>query len=98
MLTSQTVLVIGVALSGIVALMTPKSVRAGSFFGGLITTFGVVSLMSGRVVQEWDGGSPVKGPLAVVFSLILIAIGIYLLLFALFNRSDGAQRNDNDKV
>ncbi len=89
---------IGVALSGIVAFMAPKTVRAGSFFGNLLITFGVVSLVSGRVVQEWDGGPPLDGPLAVIFSLVLIAIGIYLLLFALLNRTDGRQRHDDEKV
>ena len=97
MLTAQAALLIGLALSVIIAVAMPKRVRAGGFFGGVIATCGVVSLMTGRVTQWWDGGPPVRGPLAVVFSLSLIGIGVYLLLFALLRRRGGVDTNDEDE-
>src|SRR2546429_2687686 len=98
MLSARTVLVIGIALSAIVSLVLPKRARPGVFFGGIFTAFGAVSLLSGRVVQEWDGGPPLEGPLAVVFSLVIIAIGIYVVVFALLHRTDDDQQNDHEKV
>ena len=98
MLTPRTVLVVGVAISAILALVMRKRVRAASFFGGLIITFGVVSLVGGRIFQEWDGGPPVEGSLGVVFSLALIAIGVYLVVYALLDRSGDAPRPDDGKV
>ena len=56
MLSRTTELVIGVAVTGVVLLITPKGKRAPSLLGCMITFIGVVSLIEGRLSQFWQGG------------------------------------------
>ena len=97
MLSRSTELVIGVVVTAIVMLISPKGKRAPSLLGCMITFIGVVSLIEGRLAQFWQGGPPVEGSLAKLFSVILIGVGLYIISLAFRRTLDGPTKKDNNQ-
>jgi hypothetical protein len=84
---------VAVLISILLALVAPKGKRGVAFIGATFGFIGIIGLLSGVIAQRWRGGPPLEGSLATFGSLIIFAIGLYIIFLAFFQKSkDHAQR------
>ena len=74
--------------SALVALSAPKGKRGVAFIGATFGFIGIIGLVSGVIAQRWRGGPPLDGSLATFGSLVIFAIGLYVIFLAFFRKSD----------
>ena len=68
--------------SALVALSAPKGKRGVAFIGVTFGFIGIISLVSGVIAQRWRGGPPLEGSLATFGSVVIFAIGLYIVFFS----------------
>jgi hypothetical protein len=74
--------------AAIVALAARKGKRGVAFIGAMFGFIGIIGLVSGTIPQRWRGGPPLEGSLATFGSLVIFAIGLYIIFLAFFQKSD----------
>jgi hypothetical protein len=83
-------LALGIATlaAALVALCARKGKRSVAFIGAMFGLIGIIGLVSGIIAQRWRGGLPLEGALARFGSLVIFAIGLYIIFLAFFQKPD----------
>lgn len=74
--------------AALVALSARKGKRGIAFIGATFGFIGIIGLVSGAIAQRWRGGPTLEGSLATFGSLVIFAIGLYIIFLAFFRKSD----------
>jgi hypothetical protein len=82
-------LLIAVALVVGFLSTTKKGNRVLNYIvGGMLVFIGATGLASGKIQQQWQAGPPLDGPLAIVGSAAILAVGLYIVYLMVSGKSE----------